>query len=60
MSLAPSPTTAPPSIRPGQVPLAGNGVVCPASSTSGFPLRRAKITDSPSSKARSSATDART
>ncbi len=49
MSLAPSPTTAPSSIRPGRFPCAGTVSVWPARRTSGLPLRFAKISDSPSS-----------
>src|SRR5690349_10087100 len=51
MSLAPSPTTAPSSIRPGRLPWAGTVSVWPASRTSGLPSRFAKMRDSPSEKA---------
>ena len=39
MSLAPSPCTAPPSIRPGRFPCAGTVSRCPASSSTGLPER---------------------
>src|SRR3954462_8606525 len=51
MSLAPSPTTAPSSIRPGRLAWEGTVSVWPASRTSGLPSRLAKISDSPSEKA---------